>query len=229
MPLSLTDPNLLRQSAYIAGRWVSSESKKEIAVVNPASGEKLGSVPHCTVAEVKQAIDAAEKAQRSWRAQTAKDRSHVLRKLYDLIIKNREDLAQIVTLEQGKPLAESRGEITYSAAYVEWFAEETKRLYGDIIPPNRAETRILVTKEPVGVVATITPWNFPSAMLARKIAPALAAGCAVVSKPAELTPFSALALAYLAEQAGVPPGLWSVLNGDPQELGLELTTNPTVR
>ncbi|MFM1848009.1 MAG: NADP-dependent succinate-semialdehyde dehydrogenase [Pseudomonadota bacterium] len=229
MAFDLKEPKLIREEAYLAGKWLSGGGRPQLDVFNPADGSRLGSVPVCSVEDAKIAIDAAHRAQGGWRATTAKERSNILRAWFNLVIQHREDLAQIITLEQGKPLAEARAEVTYSGAYIEWFAEEAKRAYGDIIPGNRKETRLLVVKEPVGVVATITPWNFPSAMLARKIAPALAAGCAVVSKPAELTPFSALALAYLGEQAGLPPGIWSVLNGDPQSIGLELTTNPTVR
>jgi succinate-semialdehyde dehydrogenase / glutarate-semialdehyde dehydrogenase len=221
MTIELKDPGLLKEKAYIAGSWVDSNSLRRIEVFNPASGIKIGSVPECDVEDTRRAICAAEVAQKDWRKRTAKERAAVLRAWFNLIIENKEDLARIVTSEQGKPLAEARVEVAYSAAYVEWFAEEAKRAYGDIIPSNRAETRALVIKEPVGVVATITPWNFPAAMLA--------AGCAVVSKPSELTPFSALALALLAERAGLPAGLWSVLNGDPQKVGLELTTNPIIR
>lgn len=229
MGFGLKEPRLVREAALVAGRWIGIAERAPIAVHNPATGEKLGSVPACTVEDTRHAIAAAAAAQKGWSARPAKERSNILRAWFNLVIQHREDLARIITLEQGKPLAEARGEITYSGAYIEWFAEEAKRAYGDVIPSNRKETRVLVLKEPVGVVATITPWNFPSAMLARKIAPALAAGCAVVSKPAELTPFSALALAHLAIEAGIPADLWSVLNGDPQTIGHELTTNPTVR
>ena len=229
MNFDLREPKLIREEAYLAGKWVSGGGRSTIDVLNPFDGTRLGGVPACSVEDAKSAIAAAQVAQAGWRSLTAKERSNILRTWFNLVIQHREDLAKIITLEQGKPLPEARAEVTYSGAYIEWFAEEAKRAYGDIIPGNRKETRLLVLKEPVGVVATITPWNFPSAMLARKIAPALAAGCAVVSKPAELTPFSALALAYLGEQAGLPPGIWSVLNGDPQVVGLELTTNPTVR
>jgi succinate-semialdehyde dehydrogenase/glutarate-semialdehyde dehydrogenase len=225
----LKDPSLLKEKAFIAGKWVDSSSKVRISVVNPANSEVLGSVPSCTLEETKLAVSAAQSAQKLWGQKTAKERSNILRTWFNLVIENKEDLALIITKEQGKPLSEARVEATYSAAYIEWFAEEAKRAYGDIIPSNRKETRALVTKEPVGVVATITPWNFPLAMLARKVAPAFAAGCAVVSKPAELTPFSALALAVLAERAGLPTGLWSVINGDPQTIGTELTTNPIIK
>jgi len=229
MTFDLKEPKLIREQAFIGGQWTDFGGRPAIEVFNPADGSRLGAIPSCSVEDVRNAIEAARVAQGAWRSVTAKERGNILRTWFNLIIQHREDLARIITLEQGKPLAEARAEVTYSAAYIEWFAEEGKRMYGDIIPGNRKETRLLVMKEPVGVVATITPWNFPSAMLARKIAPAFAAGCAVVSKPAELTPFSALALAYLGEQAGLPKGLWSVLNGDPQTVGLELTTNPTVR
>lgn len=229
MTNQLKDPSLFKQQSFIAGSWSDSSKTGRIQVTNPANGEIIGAVPSCSVEHVVSAILAAEQAQKLWRLRTAKERSIILRNWFNLVIENKEDLARIVTLEQGKPLSEARAEVTYSAAYIEWFAEEAKRTYGDIIPSNRRETRALVIKEPVGVVATITPWNFPSAMLARKIAPAFAAGCAVVSKPSELTPFSALALAVLAERAGLPPGLWSIVNGDPQTIGSELTSNPIIR
>lgn len=229
MAQKLKNSALFKQQAFIAGSWSNSSSSEKISVKNPANKEILGTVPSCSVEDVRTALIAAQGAQQEWKSRTAKERCNLMRNWFNLILENKEDLARIITLEQGKPLSEARVEITYAAAYVEWFAEEAKRAYGDIIPSNRRESRAFVIKEAVGVVATITPWNFPSAMLARKVAPALAAGCAVVSKPAELTPFSALALAVLAEQAGLPKGLWSVLNGDPQTIGLELTTNPIVK
>jgi succinate-semialdehyde dehydrogenase/glutarate-semialdehyde dehydrogenase len=225
---ALSDKALFKQALFIDGRW-EEKSGKGIEVFNPANGELLGAVPQAGPDDIRRALVAAEKAFEKWRQVPAKERSAVLKRWHGLVLEAQEDLAKIITLEQGKPLAESRGEIAYAAAYIEWFAEEAKRAYGDIIPSHRPDSRLLVLKQPVGVVGTITPWNFPSAMLARKAAPAFAAGCAVVSKPAELTPFSALALAVLAERAGLPAGVWNLLTGVPQEIGAELCASPIVR
>mgnify|MGYP001277399715 CR=1 FL=1 len=229
MEISLQDMSLIRRQAFIDGCWVDADDKSTIEVVNPSSGHMIASVPNCGVAETIRMIDAAQRAQKSWANQSAKQRATFLKKWYELIMQNQEDLACLLTAEQGKPLAEARGEILYGANYVEWFSEEAKRVYGDIIPSPSDDKRILVSKQPVGVVACITPWNFPNAMLARKIAPALAAGCAVVCKPANETPLSALALAVLAEHAGAPPGLINILVGKTEEIGSELTSNPKVR
>ncbi|MCL4149125.1 UNVERIFIED_CONTAM: hypothetical protein GTU68_040390 [Idotea baltica] len=225
----LKDSSLFRQAAYIDGSWDLTSASKRIEVLNPATAEIIGEVPISSAADTRRAIAAAQVAFDSWKCTTAKHRSAILRKFYELVMENQQDLALIMTLEQGRPINEAQGEIAYGANYIEWFAEEAKRSYGDIIPTHRAEVRHLVVKEPVGVVATITPWNFPSAMLARKVAPALAAGCTVVSKPSELTPFSALALAVLAERAGLPKGVWNIINGEPTEVGTELTTNTAVK
>lgn len=229
MDLGLRDPRLFKEKAYIGGEWRDSISGRRIEVKNPSNQMVVGTVPECTAAEAAEAINAASQAQARWKMVPAKERANLLRAWFNLVIENREDLARLLTVEQGKPLAEARAEITYSGAYIEWFAEEAKRAYGDIVPGNRAGTRLMVFKEPVGVVGAITPWNFPSAMLARKIAPALAAGCSIVAKPAELTPFSALALAALAERAGLPKGLINIINGVPEIIGGELTSNPQVR
>src|SRR5688500_3899750 len=210
--ISLKDPKLFREQCYIDGEWVGGE--KTIAVHNPATGAVLGSVPRLGTAETRRAIEAAERAWPAWRAKTAKERSAILRKWFDLMMAAQEDLAQILTAEQGKPLAEARGEIAYGASFIEWFAEEGKRAYGDIIPQHQADKRVLVIKQPIGVCALITPWNFPNAMITRKAGPALAAGCTVVLKPAEQTPFSALAMAELAERAGIPKGVLNVVTGD---------------
>lgn len=222
-------PKLFRQANLIGGKWIDPQDGAAIEVRNPASGELVGLIPTASPAQVDQAITSAAQAFNSWKKTLAKDRAAILRRLHALMLENREPLARLMTIEQGKPLAEARGEVLYAAGYVEWFAEEARRTYGEIIPANRADTRLLVVKEPVGVAATITPWNFPSAMLARKIAPALAAGCTVVSKPAELTPFSALALAALAEEAGLPPGVWNIVTGVPQQVGSGLCASPLVR
>ena len=225
----LKDSRLFRQACYVNGQWVSAKSGETFAVDNPATGEVLGSVPKLGVAETRQAIQIAEDAFPAWRRKTAKERAIVLRKWSDLMMENQEDLAKLMTLEQGKPLAESRGEVAYAASFFEWFGEEAKRIYGDVIPGHQADKRIVVIKQPIGVVACITPWNFPLAMITRKAGPAIAAGCTVVLKPAEQTPFSALALAELAERAGVPKGVFNVLTGVPQEIGEELTSNPIVK
>jgi succinate-semialdehyde dehydrogenase/glutarate-semialdehyde dehydrogenase len=227
--LNLKDPKLFREQCYIDGAWVAADSKKTFPVDNPASGEIIGNVPDMGVAETKRAIEAADKAWPAWRAKTAKERAAILRKWFDLMMANQDDLGLILTTEQGKPLAEAKGEIAYGASFVEWFAEEAKRIYGDVIPQHQADKRILVLKQPIGVSAMITPWNFPNAMITRKAAPALAAGCTVVIKPAEQTPFSALAMAELAERAGIPKGVFNVITGDAPTIGKEMCANPTVR
>ncbi|WP_186118552.1 NAD-dependent succinate-semialdehyde dehydrogenase [Burkholderia gladioli] len=226
---ALKDPSLLRQQIYLAGEWQGAASGASFEVRNPANGELLGSVPLAGAAETRRAIEAANAAWPAWRRRTAKERAAILRKWYELMLAHADDLALILTTEQGKPLAEARGEILYAASFIEWFAEEGKRVYGDTIPTPAGDKRIVVTKEPVGVCAAITPWNFPAAMITRKVGPALAAGCPIVVKPAEATPFSALALAVLAERAGVPAGVFSVVTGDPKAIGGELTGNATVR
>jgi succinate-semialdehyde dehydrogenase/glutarate-semialdehyde dehydrogenase len=227
--MQISDQALLRNQAYIDGRWCDADSGETLAVLNPANGETVADVAKCGTAETRRAIEAAERAQVGWRNTTAKERAALLRKWLELTLAAQEDLAQIMTAEQGKPLAESRGEIVYGASYIEWFAEEAKRVYGDTIPQPSNDKRIVVIKQPVGVVACITPWNFPNAMLARKIAPALAAGCTVVCKPANETPLSALALAELAERAGIPAGVINIVAGKTPEIGAELTSNPIVR
>jgi succinate-semialdehyde dehydrogenase/glutarate-semialdehyde dehydrogenase len=232
MSLQLNDPSLLRQQAYVNGHWCEADSCARTEILNPANGELIGSVPNMGRAETRRAIEAAQAAQPAWRALTAKERANRLRQWFNLIMANQEDLARIMTAEQGKPLAEARGEIAYAASFIEWFAEEAKRAYGDVIPAHAGDKRILVQKEPVGVTAAITPWNFPCAMITRKAGPALAAGCAMVLKPAPQTPFSALALAVLAERAGIPAGLLSVIPADvdaSREVGGELCDNPIVR
>jgi len=225
--LPLKDPKLFREQCYIDGEWVGSQ--KTFPVNNPATGAVLGSVPDLGKSETRRAIEAAERAWPAWREKTAKERAGILRKWYELMMANQEDLAQILTAEQGKPLAEARGEIAYGASFIEWFAEECKRAYGDVIPSHQADKRILVIKQPIGVSAMITPWNFPNAMITRKAAPALAAGCTVVLKPAEQTPLSALAMAELAERAGIPKGVFNVITGDAPAIGAELCANPKVR
>jgi succinate-semialdehyde dehydrogenase/glutarate-semialdehyde dehydrogenase len=227
--LALADPALLRQQAYLGGVWSDADSGKTFPVDNPATGAILGSVPLMGGAETKRAIAAANAAWATWRARTAKDRSQILRRWYELILAHAEDLARLMTAEQGKPLAEARGEVAYGASYIEWFAEEAKRVYGETIPAPTADRRIIVLREPIGVCAAITPWNFPLAMITRKVAPALAAGNPIIVKPAEATPFCALALAVLAERAGIPGGVFQVLTGNPREIGAELTANPVVR
>ena len=225
----LKDAKLFRQQCYLDGAWCAADDGKSFPVTAPASGQVLGSVPLMGAAETRRAIEAARLAQPAWRARTAGERARILRRWFELMLEHQEDLALLMTREQGKPLAESRGEIAYAASFIEWFAEEGKRVYGDVIPAAQADKRIVVTREPIGVCAAITPWNFPSAMITRKAGPALAAGCAMVVKPAEQTPFSALALAELAERAGVPRGVFSVLTGDAPTIGGEMTANPTVR
>ncbi|WP_069261674.1 NADP-dependent succinate-semialdehyde dehydrogenase [Paraburkholderia nodosa] len=227
--MNLKDASLLQTSAFINGEWQGAEDGATFEVKNPATGTVIGTVPRMGAAETRRAISAANAAWPAWRAKTAKERSVILRKWHDLMMENADDLALILTTEQGKPLAEAKGEIGYAASFLEWFAEEGKRIYGDTIPTPANDKRIVVTKEPVGVCAAITPWNFPAAMITRKVGPALAAGCPIVLKPAEATPFSALALAVLAERAGVPRGVFSVVTGDPKAIGGELTSNPTVR
>jgi succinate-semialdehyde dehydrogenase/glutarate-semialdehyde dehydrogenase len=221
------DPKLFREAAYIDGQWITAS--KTFSVDNPATGEIIANVPDLGASETRQAIEAANRAFPAWSKKTAKERAIILRRWFDLLLANQEDLAKLMTLEQGKPLAEARGEVAYAGAFLEWFAEEGKRIYGDTIPQHQADKRIVVIKQPVGVVAAITPWNFPLAMIARKAGPALAAGCTLVIKPAEQTPLSALALAELGERAGVPKGVFNVLTGSPQEIGGELTSNPIVR
>jgi succinate-semialdehyde dehydrogenase/glutarate-semialdehyde dehydrogenase len=225
----LADQSLLREANYIGGEWVQADSGKTVAVKNPATGELVGETPAMGTAETRRAIDAAYAAMPSWRAMLASERSAILRKLFDLMIENIDDLAIIMTAEQGKPLEESRGEIRYAAAFIEWFAEEGKRVYGDTIPQNVGGRRILVLKEPVGVFAAITPWNFPTAMIARKAGPGWAVGCTGVIRPASQTPFSTIAIAVLAERAGLPPGVCNVVTGPSGPIGAELTSNRKVR
>ena len=227
--LPIKDRSLVKQLAFIAGRWEGSADGKVKQVVNPATGEVIGTVPNMGTAETKRAIEAAHAALPDWRARAAKERAHILRRWFELMMAHQEDLAVLMTIEEGKPLTESRAEIAYAAAFLEWFGEEAKRAYGDVIPGHGRDKRIVVLKQPIGVCAAITPWNFPSAMIARKVAPALAAGCTMVIKPSELTPYSALAMCVLAERAGVPAGVVSVLTGDAKTIGAELTSNPLVR
>jgi succinate-semialdehyde dehydrogenase/glutarate-semialdehyde dehydrogenase len=227
--LNLKDPTLLRQQAYVAGEWINADDGATVAVVNPATGQTLGTVPMCGTAETKRAIAAAEVAQRAWAQVSAKERAAILRKLNDLMLANADDLALIMTSEQGKPLTESKGEIAYAASFIDWFAEEARRVYGDTIPATSGDKRIIAIKQPVGVTAAITPWNFPTAMLTRKAGPALAAGCSMVVKPATQTPFSALAFAELGARAGLPKGLLSVLTGSATKIGAEMTASPIVR
>jgi succinate-semialdehyde dehydrogenase / glutarate-semialdehyde dehydrogenase len=225
----LKDATLFRQAALVGGQWIEARPARANLIKNPATGEELGYVPELGTLETREAIEAARVAQKSWARQTAKDRSNILRRWFELMLKHKEDLARILTLEQGKPLAEATGEIVYGASFIEWFAEEARRVYGDIVPGHHPDKRLLVMKQPIGVVAAITPWNFPNAMVTRKAGPALAAGCAVVLKPAPQTPFSAIALAVLAERAGLPKGLFSVITGAAVEIGAEMTSNPIVR
>nr|WP_294972079.1 NADP-dependent succinate-semialdehyde dehydrogenase [uncultured Pseudomonas sp.] len=227
--MQLNDAKLFRQQAYIDGSWVDADNGQTIKVNNPATNEIIGSVPKMGAAETRRAIEAADKALPAWRALTAKERANKLRKWFDLMIENQDDLARLMTIEQGKPLAEAKGEIAYAASFLEWFGEEAKRIYGDTIPGHQPDKRIIVIKQPIGVTAAITPWNFPSAMITRKAGPALAAGCTMVLKPASQTPYSALALAELAERAGIPKGVFSVVTGSAGEVGGELTSNPIVR
>ena len=227
--MQLNDPTLFRQQAMINGRWRDASGKETLAVTNPANGQPLGNVPKMGAGETREAIDAAARALPAWRALTAKERSSILRRWFELMMEHQDDLARLMTLEQGKPLAEAKGEISYAASFIEWFAEEGKRIYGDTIPGHQADKRLLVIKQPIGVTAAITPWNFPSAMITRKAGPALAAGCTMVLKPASQTPFSALALAELANRAGIPEGVFNVVTGSASEVGGELTGNPLVR
>ena len=227
--LNLSDPSLLKQLCYLEGQWQNADSMKTIEVTNPATGEVLGSIPRMGTQETRRAIEAANAAWPAWRARTAKERAVILRRWFELLMANQEDLAIIMTAEQGKPLAESRGEIAYAASFIEWFAEEGKRLYGDTIPSHAGDKRIVVVKEPIGVCTAITPWNFPAAMITRKAGPALAAGCTMVVKPATATPYSALALAELGQRAGIPGGVFSVITGSSSEIGTEMTANPIVR
>lgn len=221
--------SMFRQQAFIDGRWLDAEDGSTCPVYNPANGQQIGTVPNLGASETRQAIEAANRAWPAWRALTAKERSLILKRWHGLIIEQCDALAQILTLEQGKPLEEARGEILYAASFIEWFAEEAKRIYGDTIPSHKSDARIVVSKEPIGVVAAITPWNFPAAMITRKVGPALAAGCPCIVKPAPETPFSALALAALAEQAGIPPGILNVVTGDAVAIGGELTRSSQVR
>jgi succinate-semialdehyde dehydrogenase/glutarate-semialdehyde dehydrogenase len=225
----LKDTNLFRQQCYIDGAWVDADDRSTLPVYNPADGREIGTVPKMGKAETRRAIEAANAALPGWRAKTAKERAAILRKWFDLMMANQEDLAILMTVEQGKPLAESRGEIAYGASFIEWFAEEAKRVYGDTIPAQSPDRRIVVIKQPIGVCAAVTPWNFPNAMITRKAGPALAAGCTMVIKPASMTPYSALALCELAERAGIPKGVLSVVTGSAGPIGEELTTNPLVR
>ena len=227
--MRLNDSSLLKTQAHINGVWVDADNGETLAVTNPATGELIAEVAKCGTAETRRMIEAAAAAQKLWAQSAVKERAAVLRRWFNLVMENQEDLAQILTAEQGKPLAEARGEIAYGANYIEWFSEESKRVYGDTIAPPANDKRLVVIKQPVGVVACITPWNFPNAMLTRKIAPALAAGCAVVCKPANATPLSALALMELAVRAGMPKGLMNIVTGRTAEIGAELTGNPLVR
>ncbi len=227
--MQLNDMTLFRQQAMIDGQWRDAPNGDVIAVTNPANDEQLGSVPKMGADETREAIEAANRALPAWRALTAKERANILRRWFDLMMENQDDLARLMTLEQGKPLAEAKGEISYAASFIEWFAEEGKRIYGDTIPGHQADKRLLVIKQPIGVTAAITPWNFPAAMITRKAGPALAAGCTMVLKPASQTPFSALALAELANRAGIPAGVFNVVTGSAGAVGGELTSNPLVR
>lgn len=227
--MQLKDANLFRQQAYLDGKWQDADNGKTIEVTNPATGEVIGTVPKMGSAETKRAIEAANKALPAWRAKTAKERAVIIRRWYELLMQHQDDLALILTTEQGKPLAEAKGEIAYGASYLDWFSEEAKRVYGDVIPGHMADKRVMVIKQPIGVTAAITPWNFPNAMITRKAGPALAAGCTMIIKPASATPYSALALVELAERAGVPAGVLSVITGSAGEIGSELTGNPIIR
>jgi succinate-semialdehyde dehydrogenase/glutarate-semialdehyde dehydrogenase len=227
--MKLQDPSLFCQAALVGDNWIEADPANAIEVNNPATGEIIGLVPKLGAAETRAAIEAARVAQKGWAARTAKERCAILRKWYDVMIENKEDLGRILTLEQGKPLAEAIGEIAYGASFIEWFAEEGRRVYGDLIPGHQPDKRIMVMKQPIGVVAAITPWNFPNAMITRKAGPAFAAGCAMVLKPASQTPFSAIAIAILAERAGLPKGLFSVITGSAVAIGGEMTSNPVVR
>jgi len=225
---SLQDPDLFRQQAYVGGRWCDADSGATLKVNNPATGETLGTVPMMTANETRRAIEAAKAAFIDWRRKPAKERSVLLRRWHDLIMSNVDDLGALMTAEQGKPLAEAKGEVAYAASFIEWFGEEAKRVYGDTIPSPWTDRRLVVIKQPIGVCAAITPWNFPAAMIARKAGPALASGCTMVARPASSTPYSALALGVLAERAGIPAGVLNVLTGSSKEIGGELTSNPDV-
>jgi len=227
--MNFRDISLLRQQAFIGGAWVSACSGRMLEVLDPASGQHLGNVPACDERDTRAAIEAAQQAFPAWSALTADARAALLRKWHGLMLEHADDLALLMTLEQGKPLAEAKGEILYGASFVQWFAEEGIRAYGETIPATQAGRRIIARKVPVGVCAAITPWNFPNAMITRKLAPALAAGCTVVVKPSDLTPFSALALAELGQRAGFPAGVLNIVTGHPEAIGAELTSNPTVR
>jgi succinate-semialdehyde dehydrogenase / glutarate-semialdehyde dehydrogenase len=227
--MKLKDPKLLRELCFVDGAWIGADNGGALDVKNPATAEKLGSIPNMGAAETRRAIAAAAAALPAWKARTAKDRAVIMRRWFDLMLEHQEDLATLMTAEQGKPLAESKNEIQYAASFIEWFAEEGKRVYGDIIPGHQQDKRIMVLRQPVGVVAAITPWNFPAAMITRKAGPALAAGCTLVCKPATQTPYSAFALAELADRAGVPKGVFNVLTGSAAAIGGEMTANPTVR
>ncbi len=229
MTLTLKDPSLLRQQCYVDGAWIDADAGGKVDVTNPATGEVIGTVPNLGAAETRRAIEAAAKAFPAWAAKTAKERATILKRWNDLMLANVEDLAVLMTAEQGKPLAEARAEVAYAAAFIEWFAEEGKRVYGDVIPGHQPDKRLVVLRQPIGVVAAITPWNFPAAMITRKAGPALAAGCTFVCKPAMQTPYSALAMAELAARAGVPKGVFSVVTGSATVLGGEMTSNPLVR
>lgn len=229
MSIQISDQALVKTQAYINGQWVDADKGETLAVTNPATGEVIAEVAKCGTAETRRAIEAADAALPAWRQKTATERCAYLRKWFNLMMESQEDLAMIMTLEQGKPLAEARGEIAYGASYIEWFSEEGKRVYGDTIPQPSNDKRIICIKQPIGVVACITPWNFPNAMLTRKIAPALAAGCTVVCKPASATPLSAYAFVELAERAGIPAGVINMITGETAAIGAELTSNPTVR
>lgn len=225
----IKDARLFREACYVDGQWIQAKSGQTFGVDNPATKEIIGRVPKLSGSETMRAIEAARNAFPAWSRKTAKERAAVLRKWFELLMANQEDLARLMTIEQGKPLTESRGEVAYAAAFLEWFGEEAKRIYGDTIPQHQADKRIVVIKQPIGVVACITPWNFPLAMITRKAGPAIACGCTIVVKPAEQTPFSALALAELAERAGVPKGVFNVVTGEPEEVGGVLTSSPIVR
>jgi succinate-semialdehyde dehydrogenase/glutarate-semialdehyde dehydrogenase len=227
--VTLTDPKLFRQACYVDGDWLVAAAGATIAVDNPATGETIGVVPRLGAADTRRAVDAAARALPAWRKTPAKERAGVMRRWFDLMIEHQEDLARLMTTEQGKPLSESRGETAYAASFLEWFGEEAKRVYGDTIPGPQGDKRVVVIKQPIGVVACITPWNFPLAMITRKAGPAIAAGCTVVLKPASQTPFSALALAELGERAGIPKGVLNIVTGSAAEIGEELTSNPLVR
>jgi succinate-semialdehyde dehydrogenase/glutarate-semialdehyde dehydrogenase len=229
MTLTLKDRTLLRQQCYVDGEWIDARNGQTVDVTNPATGAVLGTVPNLDALETRRAIEAASAAFPAWAARTAKDRAAILRRWNDLMLANVDDLGMLMTAEQGKPLAEAKGEIAYAASFIEWFAEEGKRLYGDMIPGHQPDKRILVMRQPVGVVAAITPWNFPAAMITRKAGPALAAGCTFVCKPATQTPYSALAMAELAHRAGIPKGVFSVITGPSTAIGGEMTGNPLVR